>query len=310
MNDHRQQNIEYSSRINRTLDYIEKNLDKPFTLDELAGVSLFSKYHFNRIFHAHMGESPFQFILRVRLQKAAAQLLYHQRDNISEIAARCGFTDLSVFSRNFSKCFGLSPTSYRRQHSNLSQTDSNSRQDDTKPSPYLCPERKTIKWRTTMKTNLGVEVKNLPEMTLAYVRHVGPYKGDSKLFEKLWGQICTWAGARGLMEQAEISFLVIYHDDPKVTDDDKLRMSVCLTVPKGTRVDGEIGRMDLEAAKYVIARFEVDADGFMEAWDWVYGEWFPASGYQPDDKPCFEIYPEEPKDGKFLVEICVPVRPL
>jgi DNA gyrase inhibitor GyrI len=31
------------------------------------------------------------------------------------------------------------------------------------------------------------------------------------------------------------------------------------------------------------------------------------SGYQPDDKPCFEMYPEEPKDGKFIVDICVPV---
>ena len=87
-------------------------------------------------------------------------------------------------------------------------------------------------------------------------------------------------------------------------------MSVCITVPPGTKTDGEIGRMELEAAKYVVARFNVDATQFQEAWNWIYGQWFPESGYQPDDKPCFEMYPEEPKEGRFTVDICVPVRPL
>ena len=77
-----------------------------------------------------------------------------------------------------------------------------------------------------------------------------------------------------------------------------------------TKVEGEVGKMEIEAAKYVIARFELSAQDFQQAWDWVYGQWFPASGYQPDDKPCFEMYPEEPKDGKFIVDICVPVKPM
>jgi AraC family transcriptional regulator len=87
-------------------------------------------------------------------------------------------------------------------------------------------------------------------------------------------------------------------------------MSVCITVPPGTKTGGETGSMVLEPAKYVIARFNVDATQFQQAWGWLYAEWFPESGYQPDDKPCFEMYPEEPKDGRFIVEICVPVKPL
>ncbi|MFO7574406.1 MAG: GyrI-like domain-containing protein, partial [Bacteroidales bacterium] len=80
--------------------------------------------------------------------------------------------------------------------------------------------------------------------------------------------------------------------------------------PPKTKVDGEIGKMELEAAKYVIARFELTGQEFQQAWDWLYGQWFPESGYQPDEKPCFEMYPEEPKNGKFVVDICVPVKPL
>ena len=310
MTDNKQVNAEYKSRINKTIDYIEKYIDKQFTLEELAMISNFSKFHFNRIFHSLMGESPFQFILRVRMGKAGTLLKHNNNISITEISHLCGFTDISTFSRNFKTYFNVSATQFRIQESNLSQQDSNTKQRENKSTPYFCPEIKTIKWRTNMKTNKSVEVRELPKMTVAYLRHIGPYKGDAKLFDKLWGKICTWAGSRGLMKQSDLKFLVIYHDDPKITSEEKLRMSICLTVPAETKVEGEFGKMDIDAAKYVVARFEIDTNGFMEAWDWVYGQWLPSSGYQPDDKPCFELYPEEPKNGKFIVDICVPIKPL
>ncbi|MHC1732196.1 MAG: GyrI-like domain-containing protein [Bacteroidales bacterium] len=313
MNEPNSSRSEYISRINRILDYIDKNLENPMTLEELASVASFSRFHFSRIFHSIVRETPFQFIQRVRIEKAAMLLLTNRKMNVSEIATKCGFSELSVFSRNFKSCFGVSPTSYRAnkpQNSNLSQTDSKSSQDEAKAVPYFCPELQTIKWRTNMKLNKSVEIKELPKMTLAYIRHIGPYKGDDKLFEGLWNRLFAWAGPRGLIGGKDFRSLVIYHDDPGVTIEDKLRMSVCITVPPETKVDGEIGKMELEAAKYVIARFGVNAQQFQQAWDWIYGEWFPASGYQPDEKPCFEMYPEEPRDGKFVVDICVPVKPI
>ncbi len=64
---------------------------------------------------------------------------------------------------------------------------------------------------------------------------------------------------------------MVYHDDPNVTIEDKLRMSVCITVPAETKVEGEVGKMEIEAAKYVMARFELTAQDFQQAWDWGYG---------------------------------------
>jgi AraC family transcriptional regulator len=306
-------NSEYINRINKTFDYIELNLDKPLTLGELATVANFSKFHFNRIFHAVTGETPFQFIQRVRIEKAAMVISTQRKKSISEIAFQCGYSDIAVFSRNFKSHFKITASEYRakKMHfSNLSQHDSNNRQNEERPTQYFCPELKTIKWRTNMKLNKSVEVKELQKMTVAYIRHIGPYKGNDKLFESIWNRLFAWAGPRGLIGGKDFKSLIIYHDDPNVTIEDKLRMSVCITVPANTKVEGEIGKMELEAAKYVVARFEVTAQEFAQAWDWVYGQWFPASGYQPDDKPCFEMYPEEPKNGKFVVDICVPVKPL
>lgn len=306
-------NSEYIFRINRTIDYIESNIENPMTLEELATVANFSKFHFSRLFQSIVGETPFQFILRVRLEKAATFILNNNNESISEIAYKCGFSDISIFSRNFKNYFHVSASQYRANksnNSNLSQQDSNRHQCYEKSIPYFCPELQTIKWRTNMKLNKGVEVKELPKMTVAYIRHIGPYQGNDKLFESIWNKLFSWAGPRGLIGGKDFKSLVVYHNDPNVTIDDKLRMSVCITVPPETKVEGEVGKMNIEAAKYVIARFELSAQDFQEAWNWVYGQWLPTSGYQPDDKPCFEMYPEEPKDGKFIVDICVPVKPM
>ncbi|MGE5357170.1 MAG: AraC family transcriptional regulator [Deltaproteobacteria bacterium] len=301
---------EYRSRINRTLDYIDSKPELHFTLEELAGTANFSRFHFNRIFQSMIGETPFQYINRIRIEKAATMLLMQKNITIKEIAFKYGFSDISVFSRYFKNHFNISASEYRRQKSKISQQQSNNVKQVYKTSSYFCHNSLTIKWKTNMKTNKSVEVKSLPEMTLAYIRHIGPYKGDGKLFEMLWNKLFRWAGPRGLIGGPGFKSLIVYHDDPNITEEAKLRMSVSVTVPADTQVSGEIGKMVLEAAEYVIARFELAEDEFQEAWDWVFGHWFPQSGYQPDDKPCFEMYPEEPKDGKFVVDVCVPVKPM
>ncbi|MBN2742954.1 MAG: AraC family transcriptional regulator [Marinilabiliaceae bacterium] len=304
---------EYRHRINRALDYIEQHLEQPMTLDEISQEANFSKYHFSRIFHGMTGETPFQFINRLRLEKAASSITTHPNIPLSEAGIKCGFPDPSTFSRNFKSHFGVSPTRYRsekNEKSNIHQVESNEQQDHGETFMYICSRSQTIKWRTNMKLNQSVEVTKLPKMTLAYVRHIGPYKGNSQLFEKLWQQLMGWAGPRGLIGGPDFKSLIIYHDDPGVTNEEKLRTSVCITVPPDTKTEGAIGKMELEDGQYAIARFVIGVDEFQQAWDWVCGQWLPSSGYVPDDKPCFEMYPEEPKDGKFTVDICIPVRPM
>ena len=165
---------EYISRINRTFDYIEAHIDRQFTLEELANIANFSKFHFDRIFHALVGETPFQFIQRLRLEKAAAMLSMNPNDSITEISLKCGFTDLSIFSRNFKSRFKQSARQYRDTHaqnSNLSQINSKPGQDEHPSLMYFCSRSQTIKWKTNMELNTGVEVKELPGMDLAYFRY-------------------------------------------------------------------------------------------------------------------------------------------
>ena len=148
-------------------------------------------------------------------------------------------------------------------------------------------------WRITMgKTKRTVEVKDFPEMTVAYVRHVGPYKGDAALFQDLYERLFRWAGPRNLVGPGTKS-IIVYHDNPEITAESRLRTSVCITVPDGTKVDGEVGLMKMSAGRYAMAHFELLPHEYQEAWDWVYGTWLPKSGYVPDDGPCFELYGDQ-----------------
>jgi len=319
---------EYISRINRVIDFIDLNIESELSLEKLARVADFSPFHFHRIFAAMTGETLTQFIQRLRVEKAASYLVHNPKKSVTEIALDCGFSGSSTFARAFKGMFGMSASEWRyggyKQDRKIGKTDSKDSQQFGKQSQdfdtascYIESEIFNQKWRIQMKgkSNIKaeVEVKEVPEFCVAYVRHVGPYKGDAALFGRLFGKLAQWAGPRGLLGSPDAKFMAIYHDDPNVTDESKLRTDVCVTVPKDTPVDGEIGKMTIAAGKYAVARFELANDEYEDAWNAVYGGWLPESGYQPADGPCYELYlnnPEEHPEKKCIVEIHVPVKPL
>lgn len=92
--------------------YIDRHLDSPITLDDLAHAAGLSKYHFLRAFKADFGQTPMS-ALRDRRLKAAARLLASSSAPIIEIALACGFADHSHFSTAFRVKFGQSPTAFR-----------------------------------------------------------------------------------------------------------------------------------------------------------------------------------------------------
>lgn len=316
------QRQEYVSRINRVIDYIEQNIDSTMTLDKLSEVANFSKYHFHRIFSSIMGETLNGFIKRIRAQKAASMLISNPKLSITEIALDCGYQSSAVFSRAFREYFNISPSDFRNrkfnENSNIRQMNSNFLQTISKGSEEWQVSSNyfsgvNFDQQTKRSIAMKVEIREIPETTVAYIRHIGPYAGDGKLFEMLFGKLFTWAGPRGLLRFPETKTYSVYHDDPEITEEDKLRVSVCISVPENTKVDGEIGLMKIGGGRFAIAYFELSVDEYGYAWNKLMGEWLPSSGYQCDDKLCFEEYLNDPNshpEKKHLVNICIPVKPL
>ena len=154
-----------------------------------------------------------------------------------------------------------------------------------------------------------VEVKEMPELHAAYVRHIGPYNQIGEAMQRMF----KWAGARGLLRFPETQSLVVYRDSPQTTETEKLRSDACITVPKDAKVDGEVSLMTIPGGKFAVGHFEIDATQFGEAWDALLGEWMSSSGYQSDGRMCYVLYLNDPQthpEKKFIVDICEPVKPL
>ncbi len=323
---------EYTARINRVLDFIQDNLTEKMNLKQLAGIANFSPYHFHRIFSAITGEPLNKFIQRVRIEKAAILLLTNRDRPVTDIAFDCGFSGSAAFARTFRDFYGMSASEWRsggyeeysknrKSYSNFSKQDGKHCKDSDQHFRYICSvvdiNNNKIKWRVEMENNKNmtadVEVIDIPDMTVAYVRHIGPYKGDSELFGRLIDKLMKWICPRGLFMPPKSQLMAVYHDDPELTDEDKLRMSIAVNVPEDTEVSGEIGKMKLEGGQFAVGRFELAGDEYPNAWAAMYGGWLPESGYQPEDKPPYEIYRNDPKEhpeNKCIVDICIPVKPL
>jgi AraC family transcriptional regulator len=158
-----------------------------------------------------------------------------------------------------------------------------------------------------------IEVRELPDMPIAYLRHVGSYKGNEQLFEKLFGELMAWAGPKGLLQFPKTKMLAVYYDDSDMTTEENMQVDVALTVPADTKVDGKIKKTTLPGGKYAVAQFELAPDEYEQAWNTVFNDWIPENDYRPSGGPCFENYLNDPKEhpeGKHVVEICVPVKPL
>ncbi|MFE6910076.1 AraC family transcriptional regulator [Streptomyces erythrochromogenes] len=89
-------------------DYIHLHLGRRITLDELSAVAGVSSAHLNRLFRASLGESPHQYVLRQRVERAQNALL-HSDDSIADIAAAHGFADQSHLTRVLRRATGLTP---------------------------------------------------------------------------------------------------------------------------------------------------------------------------------------------------------
>lgn len=94
-------------------EYLAENYSDPITLTEAAAHACFSPYHYQRLFTRAFGESPLEFLTRIRLEHA--QTLLRSSDvTVSEICMEVGYSSLGSFSTLFARRFGCPPTEFRK----------------------------------------------------------------------------------------------------------------------------------------------------------------------------------------------------
>jgi transcriptional regulator GlxA family with amidase domain len=96
----------------RAKDLVDARYREPLDVPELARAARLSQAHFSREFRRAFGETPHQYLLTRRLERAAAMLRNTDR-SVAEICFTVGLRSVGSFTTSFGRAFGLSPTAYR-----------------------------------------------------------------------------------------------------------------------------------------------------------------------------------------------------
>lgn len=99
--------------------YLTANYDSPITLDDLAQQYNFTPSYLIKAFKRQVGESPIQYLIRLRMEEAKRLLSAAPELEIRQIGEIVGYADPHYFSRIFRNTSGLTPSEYRSKHAPL-----------------------------------------------------------------------------------------------------------------------------------------------------------------------------------------------
>lgn len=277
---------EYQKQINIIVEYINNHLDQAVDLTRLAEISHLSPYHFHRITRAFMGEPIGAYIVRVRLE-AAARLIRYTDIPVSEIAYRVGYDVPASLSKAFKQQYGISPTEYRTN----------------KDFTIMKAEKKNIQLKIKSPKVLDIEAKQA-----IYIKLTGEY--GSLDFSGSWQRLWQFVKEQKLFT-AGMEHIAIYHDDPKVTESDKLRTDICLVIKKDVKPQGDIGVKEIKAGRFAMFLYQGAYSNLDAVYDTIYAQLLPENNLQLRDYHCFEKYlnhPDRTEPEKLKTEIYIPIE--
>lgn len=280
----------YHESLNRALHFMEENLDKKILLKDIAREAFLSEYHFHRIFKSLTGETIKEFLIRLKIERAAG-LLKHSGKDIGQIALESGFENHETFTRAFRRFFQTTPQVYRETIHEVRET---------KKKEYL---KKAINLE-----KLNVEephIKHLPDLHLAYVRHTGSYDKVASSFQRLM----FWASTHLVLKLAPTT-LGIVHDNPDLTEEEKIRFDACVVVTKPIQPKGELAYKKIEGGKFAMFRYKGPYETFYSVYDYIYNVCVFEKSWELADKPAIEWYIKSPpfyKPKNYVTDFYVPL---
>jgi AraC family transcriptional regulator len=281
---HAKTRLDYGRRIARVSAHIAEHLDAPLNVEALAAVAHFSPWHFHRIYRETMGETVTETVRRLRLHRAAGELI---RDDapLERVARRAGYGSLAAFSRAFAGDYGAPPGKYRLR-GKLSPPTSHSHQEDIRM--------------------YEVNIEPFDGAKLAAIEHRGDYQQIGAAFDR----VMAWGAAAGVLGPATRS-IGIYYDDSRSVPVEQLRADAGIVVANGVDVEGDVRAIEIPALLCASVVHKGPYAELERPYEFLYREWLPKSGREPADHPCFEEYlnsPREQPPSEWLTRIYLPLK--
>ena len=292
---------EYNKRINTVVNYILKNLKDELSMHKLAKLANYAPHHFRRIFIQVVGESPKQYIIRMRLENAAHYLAIHPHKSITEIALDSGFASPATFARAFKNYFGVSA----EQLKNLSSTEKielrkekkNKTQKIEANADFMSHQYDSAFW----SSNLKISVK---KTTFFRAIFINTPLSDTKLMQDGFKKIIQLADTHDLLT-TDTKFIGIINPHQGL-------YRTALTISEHHKTPKDIATTDIEAGKFASYKIKGDTLQTFHSLHAFYELWLPNSGYRIADPNGFEILSQNPATTpyhKIEREIYIAIEP-
>lgn len=287
-----QSSNQQTSRINDVLNFIHRDISAELPARQLADIAAYSEQHFHRVFKHVVGESVHQYIRRSRLEFAANQLMFDTSSSVVTIATKSGFASVSSFSRAFKATFSMSPGEWR------------SKDLATSTPPYLRdPEISAAYSRIQSRVLPRVQIVELPERHVAYVRH----QGYGRSIQLAWQTLVAWANVEGRCDQQQFG---LHHSNPAFVSLEQCRYVACLEIDKPLLRRGTVNSMVIPGGLHAVFKLTGKYGELLPYLSKIIEQWLPSSGFKLQSTPAYVHYQKNhflDDDEQFELQFCLPV---
>lgn len=286
----------YHARFRKVLEHIDAHLADDLSLDSLSSVAAFSKYHFHRQFAELFGIGVARYVQLCRLKRASYQLAFRSPSSVMAVALANGYEGPEAFSRAFRKCFGQSPSEFRKQPS-------------WAPWHAIYQPLSTLRSHH-MKSALHIDQVNIINFNATRVA-VLEHRGDPQLIGNSIRKFIEWRKQNHLSPKVSATFNIVY-DDPAEVAPEHYRFDLCAAIATAVK-DNDYGIVEktIPGGRCAVLRHIGSDDTLVSSVKFLYAQWLPQSGEDLRDFPIYlqrvKFYPDVPED-EAIVDIFVPLR--
>ncbi|MDT8717512.1 helix-turn-helix domain-containing protein [Clostridium sp. 19966] len=264
--------MNYYERIQKSIDYMEENLEQEMTLDRAAREAFMSLSNFHRMFFTLVGYSAKEYIRNRRISTAAGSIK-KEKTKIIDIAAKYDYDSADAFSRTFKNITGVLPSKYNSSKINFTFERINLM------DKYFHSEDRIL-----AESYPDIKVlKNLPTQRVAYYRYFG-----TRPEQHAFSVMGEWI-RKNKIDICKGEYRIFGYNSPEVSPDAKeYGYELCLTIPKHMEVEDEkIKTKTLMGGMYAVTGIERGqnlGENIIKGWQrfnsWLEGSKYVYGGYQ------------------------------
>ena len=289
---------EYIQRTNVVINFILKHFTEDLTLKKLAGIANYSPFHFQKIFKQVTGQTPKQFIIRMRLENSAHFLIAHSNKSITEIALDSGFASPSTFARAFKTYFGISADELRnlspKEKIKFRQLVNAKKNGDVK----LFPNEYDRKYWTK---NLKVTINKVAPVHAVFVN--APMSDLNKIQDG-FRKIIQFAKVYDLLTK-DSKFIGIINPHAGL-------YQAAVTIQSPQSLPKDLNITEIESGKFASFKIKGDSLQTFNSLHAFHELWLLKSGYRIKQSYVFEILSQNPLTKSYsniARELYIPIEP-